>query len=84
VIGTAIDPKLIPRNHDGSEQVWARGPWCVIYHHPDDAYALPIFNNVSFEFIADYIQARPTFFLSTVSGDWKWEILPALVPEGAA
>jgi hypothetical protein len=54
-----------------------------MYYHPDDAYALPIFNNVSFEFIEGYIQARPTLFLSTVS-DWKWEILPALVPEGAA
>jgi hypothetical protein len=47
VIGAAIDPKLIPRTHEGSEQVWTRGQWCVMYRHPDDAYALPIFNNIS-------------------------------------
>jgi hypothetical protein len=79
-----IEPKLIPRNCDGSELAWARGELCMMYHHPDDAYPLPIFNNVSLAFIANYIQARPEFFRSTIASGWQWDIVPALESEGDA
>jgi hypothetical protein len=84
VIGDPIEPELIPRNRDGSEQAWARGAFSMVYHHPEDAHATPISNGVSLSFLQDYMETREDFFRDSTALDWRWEILPTLVAEGIA
>jgi hypothetical protein len=82
LVETGVAAELVPRTASGDEDVSTRGGFCLVYQHPDDLHATPIFDGVSLGFIKWYILTRRTFFIDSVSLGWSWHICPALPKKG--
>jgi hypothetical protein len=60
----------------GQPHLVAQGDYALFYKHPDDLYLTPVFDEVSQEFIHDYLKTR-TWCQDAREMGWEFICLPS-------
>jgi len=72
---TIRNSRLYP-HVNGVPNLAAQGDYALLYKHPDDLHLTPIFDQVSLEFIREYVKTR-TWCREAVNSGWAFTCLPS-------